>query len=170
VVLVFYPLDWSPGCSSSSTCINTIREFTRRRRGSARISVDSIYSHGPGLPSRGINVPASGRLPPQGRGGQSYRVYRDRDGFSERALYVVDADGVIRYSHVSPFLNHVPDIASCSVHSTGRRRPHRHKSRRNGGTHAGTLIDDYPAAGESVLARRGAGWWYTARRGARRPR
>ena len=41
---------------------------------------------------------------------QSYRVYRDRDGFSERALYVVDADGVIRYSHISPFLNHVPDI------------------------------------------------------------
>ena len=32
------------------------------------------------------------------------------DGFSERALYVVDGDGVIRYSHVSPFVHHIPDI------------------------------------------------------------
>ena len=38
------------------------------------------------------------------------RIYREEDGFSERALYVLDADGVIRYSHVSPYLHHVPDI------------------------------------------------------------
>jgi alkyl hydroperoxide reductase subunit AhpC len=37
-------------------------------------------------------------------------VWREHDGFSERALYVVDGDGVIRYSHVSPYLHHVPDI------------------------------------------------------------
>jgi hypothetical protein len=32
------------------------------------------------------------------------------DGFSERALYVVDGDGIISYAHVSPFLHHVPDV------------------------------------------------------------
>ena len=37
-------------------------------------------------------------------------MWREPDGFSERALYVVDADGVIRYSHVTPYLHHVPDI------------------------------------------------------------
>jgi len=41
---------------------------------------------------------------------RAYGVYRDTDGFSERALFVVDPEGVIRYRHVSPFLHHVPDI------------------------------------------------------------
>jgi len=31
-----------------------------------------------------------------------YGVYRQQDGTSERALFVIDAEGVIRYSSVSP--------------------------------------------------------------------
>lgn len=39
-----------------------------------------------------------------------YNVWRDKDGFSERALYVIDDTGIIRYAHISPKLQHVPDI------------------------------------------------------------
>ncbi len=31
-----------------------------------------------------------------------YGVYRAADGTSERALFVIDADGIIRWSYVSP--------------------------------------------------------------------
>ena len=39
-----------------------------------------------------------------------YQVWRERDGFSERALFVIDSDGIIRYSHISPELRKIPDI------------------------------------------------------------
>src|SRR2546426_9174387 len=111
VVLVFYPLDWSPGCSQQLDLYqHDLAEFTRRGAVLLGISVDSIYSHGAWAAVRGITFPLLADFHPKGAVAQSYRVYRDKDGFSERALYVVDADGVIRYSHVSPFLNHVPDI------------------------------------------------------------
>src|SRR5881628_366060 len=94
VVLVFYPLDWSPGCSQQLDLYqHDLAEFTQR-----------------GAVLLGITFPLLSDFHPKGAVAQSYRVYRDRDGFSDRALYVADADGVIRYSHVSPFLNHVPDI------------------------------------------------------------
>jgi peroxiredoxin len=111
VVLVFYPLDWSPGCSQQLDLYqHDLAEFTRRGAVLLGISVDSIYSHGAWAAVRGITFPLLADFHPKGAVAQSYRVYRDKDGFSERALYVVDADGVIRYSHVSPFLNHVPDM------------------------------------------------------------
>ena len=111
VVLVFYPLDWSPGCSQQLDLYqHDLAEFTRRGAVLLGISVDSIYSHGAWAAVRGITFPLLADFHPKGAVAQSYRVYRDRDGFSERALYVVDADGVIRYSHISPFLTHVPDI------------------------------------------------------------
>jgi len=100
---------------------------------------------------------------------QSYRVYRDRDGFSERALYVVDADGVIRYSHVSPFLNHVPEHRELLGALDGRVALTGTSRGVMEGHMLGTLIDDYPAQAKRSRPPR-APVWYTARRGARRPR
>jgi alkyl hydroperoxide reductase subunit AhpC len=59
---------------------------------------------------RGISFPLLADFNPKGEIARKYGVFRDGDGFSERALYVVDRDGVIRYSHVSPFIHHIPDI------------------------------------------------------------
>jgi len=47
---------------------------------------------------------------PKGQIARLYGVMRDSDGFSERALYVIDGDGRIHYKHISPKLNHIPDI------------------------------------------------------------
>jgi len=111
VVLVFYPLDWSPGCSQQLDLYqHDLAEFTQRGAVLLGISVDSVYSHGAWAAVCGITFPLLAEFHPKGAVAQSYRVYRHTDGFSERALYVVDADGVIRYSHISPFLHHVPDI------------------------------------------------------------
>jgi peroxiredoxin len=111
VVVVFYPLDWSPGCSQQLDLYQLeFDEFRRRGAELLAISVDSIYSHGAWAAVRGISFPLLADFNPKGEIARRYSVWREQDGHSERALYVVDPDGVIGYSHVSPYLHHVPDI------------------------------------------------------------
>jgi peroxiredoxin len=111
VVLAFYPLDWSPGCSQQLDLYQQeLEEFRRRRAQVVGISVDSVYSHGAWAAVRGITFPLLSDFSPKGEVARRYGVWREADGFSERALYVVDPDGTIAYSHVSPKLHHIPDI------------------------------------------------------------
>lgn len=111
VVLVFYPLDWSPGCSQQLDLYQSeLAEFERRGARLLAISVDSIYSHGAWAAVRGLDFPLLSDFQPRGAVARLYHVWREEDGFSERALYVIDRDGVIRYAHVSPYLHHVPDV------------------------------------------------------------
>ena len=69
-----------------------------------------IYSHGAWASVRGITFPLLSDFHPKGEVIRKYGVWREPDGFSERALYLVDANGTIQYAHVSPQLHHVPDI------------------------------------------------------------
>jgi peroxiredoxin len=111
LVLVFYPLDWSPGCSQQLDLYQQeIEAFEKQGVSLLAISVDSIYSHGAWAAVRGITFPLLSDFHPKGEVARRYQVYRESDGFSERALYVLDAEGIIRYAHVSPYLHHVPDI------------------------------------------------------------
>lgn len=111
VVLVFYPLDWSPGCSQQLDLYQQeLEEFTGRGAQLLAVSVDSIYSHGAWAAVRGISFPLLADFHPKGEVARRYGVWRQQDGFSERALYVIDGDGRIAYSHVSPHLHHIPDI------------------------------------------------------------
>jgi peroxiredoxin len=111
VVLVFYPLDWSPGCSQQLDLYQQeLEEFRSRGAELLAISVDSLYSHGAWAAVRGLTFPLLADFHPKGAAARDYSVWREQDGFSERALYVVDPDGVIAYSHVAPYVHHVPDI------------------------------------------------------------
>jgi peroxiredoxin len=111
VLLVFYPLDWSPGCSQQLDLYQSeISEFEKRGIQIIGISVDSIYSHGAWASVRGISFPLLADFNPKGAVAKKYQVLRDEDGFTERALYLIDENGKIAYSHISPFLHHVPDI------------------------------------------------------------
>ena len=111
VVLVFYPLDWSPGCSQQLDLYQQeLAEFRARGTDLLGISVDSVYSHGAWAALRGIAFPLLADFHPKGEVIRRYSVWREDDGYSDRALYVVDGDGVIRYSTVAPYLDYVPDI------------------------------------------------------------
>jgi len=111
VVLVFYPLDWSPTCSDQLSLYQTEQdEFDRRGAQLVGISVDSLYSHRAWAAVRRLTFPLLADFRPKGEVARRYHVWRTGDGFSERALYVIDEDGTIQYSHVSPKLDHVPDI------------------------------------------------------------
>jgi alkyl hydroperoxide reductase subunit AhpC len=49
-----------------------------------------------------LHFPLLADFEPKGAVARLYGVYRESDGTSERALLVIDADGVIRWSYVSP--------------------------------------------------------------------
>lgn len=51
---------------------------------------------------RKLRFPLLSDFEPKGGVAQYYGVYRSQDGFSERALFVIDAQGTIAWSHVSP--------------------------------------------------------------------
>jgi peroxiredoxin len=111
VVLVFYPLDWSPACSDQLSLYQAeLGEFEKLGAVVIGVSVDSLYSHGAWAAVRGITFPLLADFNPRGEVARKYGVSRDSDGFSERALYIIDREGIIRYSHVSPQLPHIPDI------------------------------------------------------------
>jgi peroxiredoxin len=111
IVLVFYPLDWSPACSDQLSLYESeLTEFENNDAEVIGVSVDSLYSHGAWAAVRGITFPLLADFDPKGKVAQMYNVMRKQDGFSERALYIIDRKGIIQYSHVSSELHHIPDI------------------------------------------------------------
>ncbi len=111
VVLCFYPLDWSPACSDQLSLYQSeLDEFKKLNAQLLCISVDSIYSHGAWAAVRDLSFPLLADFCPKGEVARLYNVWRDTDGFSERALYVIDPSGIIRYKIVSPHLDNIPDI------------------------------------------------------------
>jgi peroxiredoxin len=103
VVLVFYPADWSPVCGDQLALYNEILpDFNRYAAQLIGISVDGVWCHTAYAQNRKLHFPLLADFEPKGRVSQLYRVYRERDGVSERALFVVDPQGVIQWSYVSP--------------------------------------------------------------------
>src|SRR4051794_3464019 len=93
----------SPGCSQQLDLYqHELEEFTRRGVGVVGISVDSVYSHGAWAAVRGIGFPLLADFDPKGEVARKYCVYREELGFTNRALYVIDGEGVIGVSSWSP--------------------------------------------------------------------
>jgi peroxiredoxin len=111
VILAFYPLDWSPACSDQLSLYQSeLAEFERANAQLLCISVDSIYSHGAWAEVRGLTFPLLADFNPKGDVAHRYGIWRETNGFSERALYVIDTEGIIRYKFISQKLDHIPDI------------------------------------------------------------
>ena len=103
VVLVFYPEDWSPVCSDQLALYQELLpEFRKHDAELIGISVDSVWSHLAFAKDRNLRFPLLSDFEPKGEVARLYRAYRAQDGTSERALYVIDGDGVVRWSFVSP--------------------------------------------------------------------
>ena len=103
VILAFYPADWSPVCSDQMALYNEIlSEFGRFDAELLGISVDGIWCHLAFAHDRKLHFPLLADFEPKGAVARSYGVYRAADGFTERALFVIDAEGVISWSYVSP--------------------------------------------------------------------
>jgi peroxiredoxin len=103
VVLAFYPADWSPVCGDQMALYNEILpEFRRHRAAVLGISVDGVWCHSAFAAARRLHFPLLADFEPKGAVARMYRAYRTPDGVAERALFVLDGEGVIRWSYLSP--------------------------------------------------------------------
>jgi peroxiredoxin len=103
VVLVFYPADWSPVCSDQLGLYNELLpEFSEYDAQIVGISVDGIWSHLAFGKDRKLHIPLLADFEPKGAVARTYGVYNEKSGEAERALFVIDPEGVIRWSYVSP--------------------------------------------------------------------
>jgi peroxiredoxin len=103
VILAFYPADWSPVCGDQMALYNEILpEFKRYGAEVLGVSVDGAWCHKAFADHRQLHFLLLADFEPKGAVARRYGVYRDGEGITERALFVIDGDGVIRWSYVSP--------------------------------------------------------------------
>ena len=76
--------------------------FHKQRAHVIGISVDGVWCHLAFEEARNLHFPLLADFEPKGAVSKQYGAYREHDGFCERALFVIDEQGVIRWSYLSP--------------------------------------------------------------------
>ena len=103
IILAFYPADWSPVCGDQMALYNELLpEFRHFNSALIGVSVDGAWCHLAFARDRKFQFPLLADFEPKGAVARTYGVYRHSDGVSERALFVIDANGTIHWSYVSP--------------------------------------------------------------------
>jgi peroxiredoxin len=103
VVLVFYPADWSPVCGDQLALYNEVLPLFQDHGAQVLgISVDGIWCHNAFAQDRKLQFALLADFEPKGAVTRAYGVYDENAGEGKRALFVVDAKGIIRWSYVSP--------------------------------------------------------------------
>jgi peroxiredoxin len=103
VILAFYPADWSPVCGDQMALYNEILpEFRKFEAELLGVSVDGSWCHGAFAEARHLHFPLLADFEPKGAVARKYGAYRDSDGYCERALFVIDKNGIISWSYCSP--------------------------------------------------------------------
>jgi peroxiredoxin len=103
VVLAFYPADWSPVCGDQMALYNeALGEFSKYEAQLLGVSVDGVWCHAAFAANRNLRFPLLADFEPKGDVARRYGAYRAKDGFSERALFVIDRAGSVAWSFLSP--------------------------------------------------------------------
>lgn len=103
VILAFYPADWSPVCGDQLALYNEVLpEFRKHGAELLAISVDGAWCHQAYAKDRRLHFPLLADFEPKGGVARTYGAYRDKDGVCERALFVLDKNGMVFWSYRSP--------------------------------------------------------------------
>ena len=103
VVLIFYPADWSPVCGDELTMFEAASKlFHDRGAQLLGVSVDGVWCHLAFAKDRHLHFPLLADFEPKGEVSRLYGAYNRTAGRSLRAIYVIDAQGIIRWSYLSP--------------------------------------------------------------------
>ncbi len=116
VVLSFHPLAWTGICAAQMQDLQAnIKLLTDKDTVALGISVDSVPSKKAWAESLGITeVEFLSDFEPKGAVAKLYGIYRE-EGFSERAVFVVDKQGIIRFAKIYP-IKEKPDVGEfCAV-------------------------------------------------------
>jgi peroxiredoxin len=103
LIMAFYPADWSPVCTDQMALYNEILPlFHEYGAEIVGVSVDSAWCHAAFAQHRNLHFSLLADFHPKGEAAKIYGVYDEQNGVSKRALFVLDGEGVIRWSYVSP--------------------------------------------------------------------
>ena len=98
VVLVFYPLDWSPTCTKEHVCfVNDMKRFETLDAEVLGISVDSAWSHKAYAEKMGIKYSLLADFHPKGAMSEKYGMYMDDKGITGRSIFIVDKNGKVAW-------------------------------------------------------------------------
>ena len=103
VVLAFYPADWSPVCGDQLALYSELSPMIKKHNAEiVGISVDNTWCHLAYKDARKLRVHLLSDFEPKGAVAKQYGAYQEKAGLAERALFVIDEQGVIRWSYLSP--------------------------------------------------------------------
>lgn len=103
VILAFYPADWSPVCGDQMALYNEmLKFFSKHDAQMIGISVDSTWCHNAFQHDRKLHFPLLADFEPKGEVSKAYGVYDDEVGESKRALFVINKEGEVAWSYLSP--------------------------------------------------------------------
>jgi peroxiredoxin len=97
VLLMFYPLDFSPVCSvENKQAVETLPAKGADDVLVLGISVDSLWAHKAFAAANGITYPLLADFHPKGDVARKYGVYLEDKGISARTAFIIGKDGKIR--------------------------------------------------------------------------
>jgi peroxiredoxin (alkyl hydroperoxide reductase subunit C) len=109
VVLVFYPLDFSPVCTDQLNVYDEVLDELEAEGATLLgVSVDSSYCHRAFQSHLGIRIRLLADFHPKGEVARRYGVYDEEHGVTARALVMVGPDGMVTWSHRSPSPLEIP--------------------------------------------------------------
>ena len=115
VVLVWYPLDWSPTCTNEHACfVNEMKSFETLDAEVLGVSVDSVWSHKAYADKMNIKYSLLADFHPRGAMSEKYGVYLADKGITGRAIAIVTKDGKIAWfkNYDIPVVPDVKEVAS----------------------------------------------------------
>jgi mycoredoxin-dependent peroxiredoxin len=115
VVLVWYPLDWSPTCTNEHVCfVNDMKNFDQLDAEVLGVSVDSVWSHKAFADKMGIKYSLLADFHPRGAMSEKYGVYLADEGITGRAIAIVNKAGKVAWfkSYDIPVVPDLKEVAS----------------------------------------------------------
>lgn len=111
VLLSFHPLAWTPVCTAQMKSLEENRDtFASLGTVAAGLSVDSVPCKKAWAESIGVgHTPLLCDFWPHGQVAATYGIFRDANGFSERANIILDENRRVVFVKIYP-LHSVPDI------------------------------------------------------------
>lgn len=102
LIIFFYPADFSPVCGDQVALYNEVfPEFEEYGAQIIGMSVDGRWCHAEYAKQKKLRFPLLSDFEPKGAVARSYGAYYEVDGTAARALFVIDAEGIIRWSYLS---------------------------------------------------------------------
>ena len=109
IVLMFYPLDFSPICTNEHACfVNEMKQFEKLDAQLLGLSVDSVWTHKAFAEKMGIGYPLLADFHPKGAVAEKFGMYNPERGMTGRAIAIIDKAGKIAWFKVYEYPN-APD-------------------------------------------------------------